>query len=123
MFVLVTVSVCESLELYTDNNYCALCNPNYGEFVATCFPFLHLCFLESYMLNWDNLSISIKSFIQQHYCVLFRNDKLVKEKMEIEKKLETFQREVKHVSKANTAKEIRVLKKVVQNLEVCRCSK
>ncbi|XP_068682956.1 centrosomal protein CCDC61-like isoform X1 [Montipora capricornis] len=45
------------------------------------------------------------------------NDKLVKEKMEIEKKLETFQREVKHVSKANTAKEIRVLKKVVQNLE------
>lgn len=45
------------------------------------------------------------------------NDKLMKEKMEIEKKLETFQREVKHVSKANTAKEIRVLKKVVQNLE------
>ena len=54
------------------------------------------------------------------YCWLcFRNDKLVKEKMEIEKKLETFQREMKHVSKANTAKEIRVLKKVVQNLEVC----
>ena len=48
----------------------------------------------------------------------FRNDKLAKEKVEIEKKLETFQREVKHVSKANTAKEIRVLKKVVQNLEV-----
>ena len=38
--------------------------------------------------------------------------------MEIEKKLETFQREMKHVSKVNTAKEIRVLKKVVQNLEV-----
>ena len=38
--------------------------------------------------------------------------------MEIEKTFETFQREVKHTSKANTAKEIRVLKKVVQNLEV-----
>jgi len=38
--------------------------------------------------------------------------------MEIEKKYDTFQREVKHTSKANTAKEIRVLKKVVQNLEV-----
>lgn len=48
----------------------------------------------------------------------FRNDKLTNEKMEIEKKLETFQREMKHVSKVNTAKEIRVLKKVVQNLEV-----
>jgi len=48
----------------------------------------------------------------------FRHDKLAKEKMEIEKKFETFQREVKHTSKANTAKEIRVLKKVVQNLEV-----
>lgn len=45
------------------------------------------------------------------------NEKLVKEKLETEKQLETFQREVKHVSKANTAKEIRVLKKVVQNLE------
>lgn len=45
------------------------------------------------------------------------NDKLTNEKMEIEKKLETFQREMKHVSKVNTAKEIRVLKKVVQNLE------
>ncbi|KAL9953101.1 hypothetical protein ACROYT_G040461 [Oculina patagonica] len=45
------------------------------------------------------------------------NDKLAKEKVEIEKKFETFQREVKHTSKANTAKEIRVLKKVVQNLE------
>lgn len=45
------------------------------------------------------------------------NDKLAKEKMEIEKTFETFQREVKHTSKANTAKEIRVLKKVVQNLE------
>lgn len=48
----------------------------------------------------------------------FRNDKVAKEKMEIEKKFEAFQREVKHTSKANTAKEIRVLKKVVQNLEV-----
>ena len=38
--------------------------------------------------------------------------------MEIEKTFETFQREVKHTTKANTAKEIRVLKKVVQNLEV-----
>lgn len=45
------------------------------------------------------------------------NDKLAKEKLEIEKQLEAFKREVKHVSKANTAKEIRVLKKVVQNLE------
>lgn len=45
------------------------------------------------------------------------NDKLAKEKMEIEKTFETFQREVKHTSRANTAKEIRVLKKVVQNLE------
>lgn len=53
----------------------------------------------------------------------FRNDKLAKEKMEIEKTFETFQREVKHTSRANTAKEIRVLKKVVQNLEVSRkCS-
>lgn len=50
--------------------------------------------------------------------MLVRNEKLVKEKLETEKQLETFQREVKHVSKANTAKEIRVLKKVVQNLEV-----
>lgn len=50
----------------------------------------------------------------------FRNDKLAKEKMEIEKTFETFQREVKHTSKANTAKEIRVLKKVVQNLEVSK---
>lgn len=38
--------------------------------------------------------------------------------MEIQKQFEAFQREVKHTSKANTAKEIRVLKKVVQNLEV-----
>lgn len=52
------------------------------------------------------------------FFLLVRNEKLVKEKLEIEKQLETFQREVKHVSKANTAKEIRVLKKVVQNLEV-----
>jgi len=43
------------LELYTDN--LALCNPNYGEFEATCFQLRHLCFPESYMLNWDNLSI------------------------------------------------------------------
>ena len=35
MFVLVTVSLCESLELYTDN--LALCNPNCSEFVAPCF--------------------------------------------------------------------------------------
>ena len=48
----------------------------------------------------------------------FRNDKLTKEKLEIQKQFEAFQREVKHTSKANTAKEIRVLKKVVQNLEV-----
>ena len=53
-----------------------------------------------------------------YFFLLVRNEKLVKEKLEIEKQLETFQREVKHVSKANTAKEIRVLKKVVQNLEV-----
>ena len=53
-----------------------------------------------------------------HYFWSLRNDKLTKEKVEIEKKFETFQREVKHTSKANTAKEIRVLKKVVQNLEV-----
>lgn len=45
---------------------------------------------------------------------------MAKEKIEIEKKFETFQREVKHTSKANTAKEIRVLKKVVQNLEVSK---
>ncbi|PFX25459.1 Coiled-coil domain-containing protein 61 [Stylophora pistillata] len=45
------------------------------------------------------------------------NDKLTKEKLEIQKQFEAFQREVKHTSKANTAKEIRVLKKVVQNLE------
>lgn len=45
------------------------------------------------------------------------NDNLTKEKLEIQKQFETFQREVKHTSKANTAKEIRVLKKVVQNLE------
>lgn len=45
---------------------------------------------------------------------------MTKEKIEIEKKFETFQREVKHTSKANTAKEIRVLKKVVQNLEVSK---
>ena len=50
----------------------------------------------------------------------FRNDKLAKEKIEIEKTFETFQREVKHTSKASTAKEIRVLKKVVQNLEVSK---
>ena len=44
--------------------------------------------------------------------------------MEIQKQFEAFQREVKHTSKANTAKEIRVLKKVVQNLEVRRnCNK
>lgn len=48
----------------------------------------------------------------------FRNDKLTKEKLEIQKQFEAFQREVKHTSKTNTAKEIRVLKKVVQNLEV-----
>lgn len=53
-----------------------------------------------------------------YFFLLVRNEKLVKEKLETEKQLETFQREVKHVSKANTAKEIRVLKKVVQNLEV-----
>ena len=53
-----------------------------------------------------------------YFFLLVRNEKLVKENLETEKQLETFQREVKHVSKANTAKEIRVLKKVVQNLEV-----
>lgn len=72
--------------------------------------------------NFTESFLALTIFFNLFIYFLFssRNDKLTKEKMEIEKKFETFQREVKHTSKANTAKEIRVLKKVVQNLEV-RC--
>lgn len=64
------------------------------------------------------MRLFLPNLLLMYFFLLIRNEKLVKEKLEIEKQLETFQREVKHVSKANTAKEIRVLKKVVQNLEV-----
>ncbi|XP_032237227.2 centrosomal protein CCDC61 isoform X2 [Nematostella vectensis] len=44
-------------------------------------------------------------------------ESLAKERDDIQAQFETYQRELKHTGKANTAKEIRVLKKVVQNLE------
>ena len=47
-----------------------------------------------------------------------RLDNLLNEKENVEREFNTFQREVKHSSLADTAKEIRVLKKVIKNLEV-----
>ncbi|XP_028396331.1 coiled-coil domain-containing protein 61-like [Dendronephthya gigantea] len=44
-------------------------------------------------------------------------DNLLNEKENVEKEFNAFQREVKHSSLADTAKEIRVLKKVIKNLE------
>ncbi|KAK3749492.1 hypothetical protein QZH41_013465, partial [Actinostola sp. cb2023] len=41
----------------------------------------------------------------------------IRERDEIQAQFDIFQREIKHADKANTAKEIRILKKVVQNLE------
>jgi hypothetical protein len=49
---------------------------------------------------------------------LLRLDNLLNEKENVEREYNTFQREVKHSSLADTAKEIRVLKKVIKNLEV-----
>jgi hypothetical protein len=45
-------------------------------------------------------------------------ENLLNEKENVEREYNTFQREVKHSSLADTAKEIRVLKKVIKNLEV-----
>lgn len=42
----------------------------------------------------------------------------MRERDNIQAEFDHFQREMKHADKANTAKEIRILKKVVQNLEV-----
>lgn len=47
-----------------------------------------------------------------------RLDNLLSEKENLEKKYDAFQREVKHSSLADTAKEIKVLKKVIKTLEV-----
>lgn len=47
-----------------------------------------------------------------------RLDNLLNEKENVEREFNAFQREVKHSSLADTAKEIRVLKKVIKNLEV-----
>ena len=47
-----------------------------------------------------------------------RLDHLLSEKENLEKEFGEFQREVKHTGLADTAKEIKVLKKVIKNLEV-----
>ena len=47
-----------------------------------------------------------------------RYEKVVQDKENLAADFEHFKREVKHTAKGNAAKEIRILKKVVQNLEV-----
>lgn len=50
--------------------------------------------------------------------IFLRLENLLSEKENMEKEYNILQREVKHSSVADTAKEIRVLKKVIKNLEV-----
>ena len=52
--------------------------------------------------------------------MIFRLDNLLNEKENLQREYNAFQREVKHSSVADTSKEIRVLKKVIKNLEVCK---
>ena len=47
-----------------------------------------------------------------------RYDALLQEKEELEATFDTYRREVMHTREGNASKEIRVLKKVIKNLEV-----
>ena len=57
-------------------------------------------------------------YLFNFYVNSVRLDHLLNEKENLEKEYGEFQREVKHSGLADTAKEIKVLKKVIKNLEV-----
>lgn len=63
--------------------------------------------------KYELLMVNVFEFVS-----VFRVENAIGERDEIQAQFEIFKREIKHAEKANTAKEIRVLKKVVQNLEV-----
>lgn len=65
--------------------------------------------------NESNLGFLVFYFLK---ILSTRLDNLLSEKENLEKKYDAFQREVKHSSLADTAKEIKVLKKVIKTLEV-----
>ena len=65
--------------------------------------------------NESNLGFLVFYFLK---IMSSRLDNLLSEKENLEKKYDAFQREVKHSSLADTAKEIKVLKKVIKTLEV-----
>lgn len=70
---------------------------------------------------FDELVIT-KCTLCNCFCIIFsRLDNLLSEKENLEKEYDAFQREVKHSGLADTAKEIKVLKKVIKNLEVIAC--
>ena len=52
------------------------------------------------------------------FLITFSYDELLREKEELDVAFERFQLDVKHTQTGNAAKEIRVLKKVINNLEV-----